>query len=92
MAGSKSLPLRQGKGDATLFYVCVFVNPMWVKKWGQAGFSTATERDSTSSGSKTKASNNPTISPIPDVLAQEIVEDLEAALEQFREIAAEKDQ
>jgi len=28
----------------------------------------------------------------PDVLAQEIVEDLEAALEQFREIAAEKDQ
>jgi hypothetical protein len=63
-----------------------------VKKWGQAGFSTATERDSTSSGSKTKASNNPTISPIPDVLAQEIVEDLEAALEQFREIATEKDQ
>ena len=29
--------------------------------------------------------------PDPDVLAQEIVEDLEAALEQFREIAAEKD-
>jgi type I restriction enzyme M protein len=27
--------------------------------------------------------------PDPDVLAQEIVEDLEAALEQFREIAAE---
>jgi hypothetical protein len=66
--------------------------PAEVKKWGQAGFSTATERDSTSSGSKTKASNNPTISPIPDVLAQEIVEDLEAALEQFREIATEKDQ
>ena len=27
--------------------------------------------------------------PNPDVLAQEIVEDLEAALEQFREIAAD---
>jgi len=27
--------------------------------------------------------------PDPDVLAQEIVEDLEAALEQFREIAAD---
>jgi hypothetical protein len=29
--------------------------------------------------------------PIPSVLAQEIVEDLEAALEQFREIAVELD-
>jgi len=28
-------------------------------------------------------------SPDPDVLAQEIVEDLEAALEQFREIASD---
>jgi type I restriction enzyme M protein len=27
--------------------------------------------------------------PDPDILAQEIVEDLEAALEQFREIAAD---
>jgi len=27
--------------------------------------------------------------PVPDLLAQEIVEDLEAALEQFREIAAD---
>ena len=29
--------------------------------------------------------------PDPDVLAQEIVEDLEAALEQFREIVADLD-
>ena len=28
-------------------------------------------------------------SPDPDVLAQEIIEDLEAAVEQFREIAAD---
>ncbi len=36
-----------------------------------------------------KASNTPTIFPDPDVIAQEIVDDLEAALEQFREIAAD---
>jgi hypothetical protein len=36
-----------------------------------------------SSGSETKASKSPT--NLPDVLAQEIVEDLEPALEQFRE-------
>jgi hypothetical protein len=30
---------------------------------------------------------NSTISPEPSVLAEEIIEDLEAALEQFREIA-----
>jgi hypothetical protein len=35
------------------------------------------------------ASKSRTTSPIPNVLAQEIVEDLEAALEQFREIAAD---
>jgi hypothetical protein len=47
----------------------------------------ATNRDkraSTSSGSETKQSDN---LPDGDVLAQDIVEDLEAALEQFREIA-----
>ena len=37
------------------------------------------------SGSETKASKSPT--NLPDVLAQEIVEDLEPALEQFRELA-----
>jgi hypothetical protein len=38
-----------------------------------------------------RASKNPTISPARDVLAlaQEIVEDLKAALEQFREIATD---
>jgi hypothetical protein len=36
-----------------------------------------------------RASKNPTISPTRDVLAQEIVEELEAALEQFREIATD---
>jgi hypothetical protein len=57
---------------------------------------------STSSGREMKASKNPsagekTVQTVqvvengtnPDVLAQEIVEDLEAALEQFREIAAD---
>ena len=39
--------------------------------------------------SETKASKNPTISLIPAFLLQEIVDDLEAALEQFREIAAD---
>jgi len=38
----------------------------------------------TSSSSQTKASKNPTTSLISGVLAQEIVEDLEAALEQLR--------
>jgi hypothetical protein len=37
----------------------------------------------TSYGSETKASESDNL-PDPDVLAQEIVEDLEAALEQFR--------
>ena len=46
--------------------------------------STATKPAWTSSTSETKASKNTTI--FPDVLAQEIVEDREAALEQFREI------
>jgi hypothetical protein len=36
-----------------------------------------------------KDSKNPTIFPTPDALAKEIVEDLEAALEQFREIAVD---
>ena len=36
-----------------------------------------------------KASKNPTTSPDPDVLAQEVVEDFEAALEQFREITTD---
>jgi hypothetical protein len=45
------------------------------------------KRASTSSGSETKASKSPINLPDADVLAQEIVEDLEAALEQFREIA-----
>jgi hypothetical protein len=40
----------------------------------------------TYSNSATQALKTPTI-PDPDVLVQEIVEDLEAALEQFREIA-----
>jgi hypothetical protein len=44
---------------------------------------------STSSGSATKASKNPDNLPDPDVLAQKIIEELEAALEQFREIAAD---
>ena len=39
---------------------------------------TATKSVSTSSGSKMKAWKNPTISRIPDVLAQEIVADPEA--------------
>src|SRR6266478_7999192 len=42
-----------------------------------------------SSGSETKAWKKSENLPDPDVLAQEIVEDLEAALEQFREIAAD---
>jgi hypothetical protein len=42
----------------------------------------ATNPASTSSASDTKASDN---LPDPDVLGQEIVEDLEAALEQFPE-------
>ena len=37
-------------------------------------------------GSPLEASDN---LPDPDVIAQEIVEDLEAAFEQFREIAAD---
>jgi hypothetical protein len=37
-----------------------------------------------------KASKKSDNLPDPDVLAQEIVEDLEAALEQFREIAAQE--
>jgi hypothetical protein len=44
---------------------------------------------STSSGSETKGPEESDNLPEPDVLAQEIVEDLEAALEQFREIAAD---
>jgi hypothetical protein len=36
---------------------------------------------STSSGSATKASKNPDNLPDPDVLAQKIIEELEAALE-----------
>jgi len=44
---------------------------------------------STSSGSETKAWKSPITFPDPDILAQEIVEDLEAALEQFHEIAAD---
>jgi len=44
---------------------------------------------STSSGSETKAWKSPITFPDPDILAQKIVEDLEAALEQFREIAAD---
>lgn len=39
--------------------------------------------------SATKASKSPTTSPTPDVLAQKIGENLEAALEQFREIATD---
>jgi type I restriction enzyme M protein len=39
--------------------------------------------------SETKAWKNLTIFPDPDVLAQAIVEDLEVAVEQFREIAAD---
>ena len=42
----------------------------------------------TGSGSETKASKTPTASPTL-MLAQEIVDDLEAALEQFREIAVD---
>jgi hypothetical protein len=53
-------------------------------QWGLA-----TRQVSTSSGSEMKASKNPPISPDADVLAQEIVEDLEPTLEQFREIAAD---
>jgi hypothetical protein len=45
------------------------------------------KRASTSSGSETKASKSPINLPDADVLAQEIVEDLQAALEQSREIA-----
>ena len=44
---------------------------------------------STSSGSETKAWKSPITFPDPDILVQEIVEDLEAALEQFREIASD---
>jgi hypothetical protein len=43
----------------------------------------------TSSGSQTKASKDSTISLILTFSPREIVEDLEAALEQFREIAAD---
>jgi len=47
-----------------------------------------TKPASTSSGSQTKLEESDNL-PDPDVLAQEIVEDLEAALEQFREIAVD---
>ena len=47
-----------------------------------------TKPASTSSGSQTKLEESDNL-PDPDVLAQEIVEDLEAALEQFREIATD---
>jgi hypothetical protein len=40
-------------------------------------------------GSETKALEESDNLPDPDFLAQEIVEDLEAALEQFREIATD---
>ena len=50
--------------------------------------STATKLASTSCSSDTRTSKNPTTFPI-FILAPEIVEDLEAALEQFREIAGD---
>jgi hypothetical protein len=50
-------------------------------------WSPATTPASTSSGSGTSRCPTPTTSPPPEVIAQEIVTDLEAALEQFREIA-----
>jgi hypothetical protein len=40
-------------------------------------------------GLETKASKTAPISPDPDVIAQEIVEDLQAALGRFAEIAAD---
>lgn len=41
------------------------------------------------SGDKAELREEPENLPDPDVIAQEIVEDLEAALEQFREIAVD---
>ena len=51
--------------------------------------SPATRRASTSSGSRTRAWRTRDNLPPPDVIAQEIVDDLEAALEQFRLIAGD---
>jgi hypothetical protein len=51
--------------------------------------SIATIPASTSSGSERRVSKTLTILSDSDVLAQEIVDDLEAALEPFREIAAD---
>jgi hypothetical protein len=48
---------------------------------------TVTKPASISSGSETKTGRIRQSSRDPDVLTQEIVEDLEAALKQFREIA-----
>jgi hypothetical protein len=50
--------------------------------------STATKPASTASGSETKSSKTDNL-PDPDVLVQEIIEDLEAVLEQFREISTD---
>ncbi len=52
-------------------------------------WSPATRPASTSSGSGTTSLADSDNLPPPDVIAQEIVEDLEAALEQFRLIEAD---
>jgi type I restriction enzyme M protein len=51
--------------------------------------STAQRATSTSSGLRDESHEESDNLPDPDVLAQEIVEDLEAAIEQFPEIAAD---
>jgi len=53
--------------------------------------SAATRQAPTFSGSRTNPWKHRTTLPDPDVIAQEIVEDLEAALEQFREIVTDLD-
>ena len=61
-----------------------------VTKWEQAGFSTTRDKALPNifwlRDENLEDSDN---LPAPDVLAQDIVVDLEAALEQFREIAVE---
>ena len=54
----------------------------WTSSWR------ATRRAWTSSGARRTLADSDNLPP-PDVIAQEIVDDLEAALEQFRLIAAD---
>jgi len=51
------------------------------EKWAQAGFSPATRPGSTYSDPETNATKTPDHLPDPDILAQDIIDELETAIE-----------